>query len=224
MANLDFGRGNNEVTFTFQNPLEAACSCNRRKAGKKCRLEALHKVPMRVSVKDMMRQQGIDPEKRRADAIKQAKELAEIEAKMTPEQLDEVRRLQREQHERKRQEVEKARKEMEKERKKAQQEATKEATKEANRKLADEHQFMSGLDEAGRERVRALQKKQLEEDAAEQRRKEPRVVMQGQDGSVPVSELARQQHASKAKPDKKKKSKGKKSKKHGSKNKNKDEV
>ena len=157
-------------------------------------------MPMRVSVKDMMRQQGIDPEKRRADAIKQAKELAEIEAKMTPEQLDEVRRLQREQHERKRAGGGEGGKEMEKDRKKAQQEAT----KEANRKLADDHQFMSGLDEAGRERVRALQRKQLEEDAAEQRRREPRVVLQGQDGSVPVSELAQQQHASKAKPDKKK--------------------
>ena len=163
MTFIDFGTENTEVSFTFDNPLREAGKCNAQKKGTECRLSALQKVPHRVSVKDLMRQQGIDPEQRRKENIKKAKELAELEARMTPEQLNEVRRLQQEEHERKMKEVERERKKLEKQKKKEE----KERNKQANRLLADDEEYMSAMSPEKQKALRELKAKQLAEDAEE---------------------------------------------------------
>ena len=111
---LDFGVGNTGIGSHFEQPLAKACGCNRelrkelhsanydeeeakvRETAAKCRSGALSKVPLRVSIKEMMRAQGIDPEKRRKEAIEAAKGLEKLQeemAKMTPEEQKEVKRL-----------------------------------------------------------------------------------------------------------------------------------
>ena len=163
MAFIDFGTQNHEVTFTFEEPLRKAGQCNAMKKGEACRAEALKKLPHRVSVRDLMRSSGIDPDKRRVENIKKANELAEIEAKMSPEQLQEVKRLQQEEQERQRAELAKQQKKMEKQQKKERLERN----KEGNRVMADNEEYMATLPPDKQEAVRQLQAKQLAEDAAE---------------------------------------------------------
>ena len=113
---IDFGTGNTQVGEQFEKPLLKACKCNQqmRKAASEalvedeqaieriravaaqCRNDALQKVPMRISIKDMMRAQGIDPEERRKQAIEAAKNLDKLQKemeKLSPEDRKEVQRL-----------------------------------------------------------------------------------------------------------------------------------
>ena len=111
---LDFGTTGTKIGPTFQQPLMKASACNGklkkalreaqyeeqeasvREEGAKCRNGALSRVPLRVSIKDMMRAQGIDPVKRRQEAVEAAKNMAKLQeemAKLSPEEQKEVKRL-----------------------------------------------------------------------------------------------------------------------------------
>ena len=106
---VDFGTTHTQVTSEFDEALMKAGKCNAEKKSKICREEALAKLPMRVSVRDMMSASGIDPDKRRAENIAKAKKLAEIEASLTPEQLEEVKKLNAAHVQREREEAEQKR-------------------------------------------------------------------------------------------------------------------
>jgi len=123
---IDFGVGNTGVGSVFDEPLMKAGKCNRelhklldevrqkpfdsdeknekariilRDDAAKCRGEVLAAMPMRISVKDMLRQQGIDPVERRRKAEEEAKKLSEAIKeleKLPQEQQDEAWRIIRE--------------------------------------------------------------------------------------------------------------------------------
>ena len=96
-------------------PLTVACDCNRqlgsatrglangdakiatlRRETAECRTLALKQMPLRVSIKDMMRKQGIDPDAKKKEAAERRKDLEKLKKDMetlTPEMQQEVRRL-----------------------------------------------------------------------------------------------------------------------------------
>lgn len=115
---IDFGVGNTQVGPTFEAPLMKACRCNKllqedmktlwadygklessRTAAAQCRKEALAKVPMRVSIKEMLKSQGLDPATRKANLKKQADEMDRLVKeyqKLPPDQQAELKRMLRE--------------------------------------------------------------------------------------------------------------------------------
>jgi Ran GTPase-activating protein (RanGAP) involved in mRNA processing and transport len=118
---IDFGVGHTQVGDTFEKPLNAACRCNgqlrkelrdlpaaglneadkneleddSKRYAADCRAKALAKVPMRMSIKELMKANGVDREAQRKAAEEQAEQLSklveEIE-KLPPKQRDEVKR------------------------------------------------------------------------------------------------------------------------------------
>lgn len=106
---IDFGQGGTGVGETFEKPLMQACKCNERLQvelketptggfadesrswAADCRSKALAQVPMRVSIKEMMKAQGFDRDKFRKeqqDTLDNVKRLrAEID-KLPAEQRD----------------------------------------------------------------------------------------------------------------------------------------
>ena len=112
---LDFGVGHTQIDAQFETPLTVACDCNRqlgaatrglangdakiatlRRETAECRTLALKQMPLRVSIKEMMRKQGIDPEAKKKEAAERRKDLEKLKKDMetlTPEMQQEVRRI-----------------------------------------------------------------------------------------------------------------------------------
>ena len=112
---IDFGIGGTAVEKHFELPLLKACECNellrghvvgltdgteearaQRRAAADCRKEALKKMPLRVSVKEMMRAQGVDISEQRKSIAEKAKRIEDFNRKLEaldPEERREARRM-----------------------------------------------------------------------------------------------------------------------------------
>ena len=97
ITQIDFGQ-NKELSDQFVNPLGDALKCNHEHkddpaVASECRENALRPMPMRLSVKDMLRSRGIDVEARRAENIRRAKAMADVQKKLSPEQAAEMKKI-----------------------------------------------------------------------------------------------------------------------------------